>query len=357
MAVLSILKVNENLAYIISDEEYITQRGNRRSYHSNNIHSILNRDMENKLNMAFIVGFVGFSDFGMEFTLRLKSMISDLAVQDSGPFPKDIIELSYHAGRVLSEMTKQKINRRLEYLYGFNTDDINRTYFEDKDVRIEIKQTEIINKALEIINKRESSSVIREINGIEFVFAGYDRDGIKIFTLGPQNFILSPVNSMFTSIGAGSDVSNLVFAEFAGNVPLKRRREGIDPYEGLLEIFRSINQSSMHNHQVGGYCHLCIIDKNSDSPVRTFSDHRPKTGSDIVKSFMGGWITKETALGLLKGLFFENVTDEDAEKELFRKTHDKKGLDLFLRGYKYMEEFHKVKRHTDQGPCRAGEDK
>lgn len=341
MAVLNVLKINEEMTYIISDEEYLTARGLRRTYHSNNIHSIMDNDLAEVTGMNFFIGFVGSSNFGMEFVERVKSKIAETVKNHGDELPHDTEQTAELAGRIMTSFTKEKVNSRLEYLYGFTIDDINRTYIIENDQKTEIRQSDIIRKALEIINKKEKSGIISEITGTDFVFIGYDREsGIQIYMINPENCVLNPMPSLFVSIGAGADVCNLIFAELLNRTPLQQRREGIDPVEGLVELFWSINQASLYNHQVGGYCHLCIVDKNSPDSgkkVRMFSDHIPKIGSDIVKAYKKGWLNKADTFSLMKGLFFEELSFEDAEKYMFKYTTDPKEMDLYLRGYKYFE--------------------
>ncbi len=341
MAVLNVLKINDELAYIISDEEYLTRRGLRRTYHSNNIHSILDKEISEASGMNLVIGFVGFSNFGMELVQKLKERLASLIDDDKGIFPRSVSEIADKGAGIITELTKEKVNSRLEYLYGFNMDDINRTFISDNMDKTEIKQSDIQKKALEIINKKEKGGVIDDINKIEFIFTGYDKnDGIQIYQIQPENCVLNPMPSLFASIGAGADVCNLIFAEFINKTPLQKRREGIDPIEGLMEIFWSVNQASLYNHQVGGYCHLCIIDRKnakSGNRIRMYSDHKPKVGSDIVKAYKKGWLEKEKTKELIRELFFGDLTFEQAEEQMFKHSSNKKEMDLFLRGYKYFE--------------------
>lgn len=343
MAVLNTLRINSKMAYIISDEEYITDRGFRRSYHSNNITSILDRDLSDKLGMSFVAGFVGSSNFGMEYIQKFKGILSKMEKENRDNFPVNVLDLANMASDILTKLTKEKINSRLKYLYDFTMDDINRTYYLKNDKKIPIRQSEIIKKSLDIIKKNENSGAVKGLKEIDFVFIGYDREAdISLYQISPDHCVLDQAPGFFHSIGAGADVSNLIYAEFAKKTPLEKRREGIDPIEGLMELFWTINQASQYNHKVGGYCHLCIIDKEAEAGknIRMFSDHKPKIGSDIVKAYKDNWIKKEIAVDLMEKLFFGDLSFEKAEGELFRNASDPKGLDLFLRGYKYIERTH-----------------
>jgi len=338
MAVLNTLKINENLAYMISDEEYLTVRGLRRTYHSNNIHSVLDEEISQTLGMGFIAGFVGFPNFGMECVHKIKNRIDTMVKSHAQGFPETASELAEMAAGIITENTREKINSRLKYLYGFTMDDVNRNYFTENRTKTEIKQEDIVKKALEIINKKEKSGIIDEINKIEFIFACYDGDSpIQFFEIQPSNCVINPMPSLFSSVGAGADVCNIIFAEFINKTPLQKRRDGIDPVEGLIEMFWAVDQASLYNHQVGGYCHLCIIEKKGKEGFRMFSDHKPKVGSDIVKAYKKGWLDADRTRELIDGLFFKEMPFEEAEEKLFRYASDKKQLDLFLRGYKYFD--------------------
>jgi len=338
MAVVNALKINDTLGYVISDEEYWSARGLRRTYHSDNLHLLLDPGLADIIGMNVVLGFVGSPTFGMELVEVIKQELAHREKEKKGEFPKQVQDIAHLANRLCAKLVKEKVNQRLAYMFGFDLDELNQGFFKSKDKQYTIKQSDVLKHALQIINRKDAQSSIKDIIKTEILFMGYDgTDGMNIFSIAPEEGVLIPAASIFESIGIGADVSNLIFAGYLNKIPLSRRREGIDPIEGLLQTFWSVNEAGTYNHQVGGYCHLGIIDKSRKKPeqrVRMFAGHKAKLGSDAVKAFKMDLLDHASTCKILQGLFFEDMEFAAGEDMLFKKCRNSKQLDYMLRGYK-----------------------
>ena len=160
MGMVAFLKFNQLCGGMVSDEEFWSLRFRRRLY-SDNMHSLLDGDIANALNMEVVYGGVGYPSFHHEIILKTRERVRELVQKRSGKQKKGqsvttVADVARLAIESMQQVLRRRINLRMKFYYGFSTDDLNRGYFEENSQRYEINQEGVRKKAREMAERSSS---------------------------------------------------------------------------------------------------------------------------------------------------------------------------------------------------------
>ncbi|MHC5036707.1 MAG: hypothetical protein ACYTHM_05280, partial [Planctomycetota bacterium] len=234
-----------------------------------------------------------------------------------------------------------RVNEKLRFLYGFETDDLIRGKFEVEGQSFEIRQGAVKKHAMSIMDGSNKAQIIKDVHKNKGILLGWDaHDGALHYHLNAENFVLSMVSGRFEAVGAGRYASGISFADFLGNQTLRRRREGHDRVEGAFQLILSGIMASRFFHEVGGNLHMTVIDgrgKSHGERMRFIDEERMRLAVEAVQSARMDFVGKAAALEVVEGMIFNDLSVEKGERMLFKAAAKPKGLELFLRGYKAFE--------------------
>jgi len=378
MAIVNALRFDEYSGAIISDEESWRLR-RRRTFFCDNIHSLVTPEISDALHIEAVYGGIGTPAIHYETVTKTQQKLMDLFRRRNEPEikkqlaplerttnrNKDIsCSLKHNAElsnglrspenlpllyRTTSDISKialenlqktirRRVDDRLRFLYGFTSEDLNRGYFELQGEKIDIKQENVKNKALEIATLKDKSEMARFEVENHACLIGYDkRHGFTAYCLKGEISVSSFISGGFESLGTGKYAGGQAFAEFLNKKFLAERTKGFNHVEGMIELIYSAIQCALYFSQVGGYFSIVYIDgrgKDHQSRYKEIFHHRAKLATEIVHSYKTGYLPRNITYQLINDLIFEDANEDKIESRFFKAVKDRKKLEYFLRAYK-----------------------
>jgi len=339
MAIINALRFDDASVGIIADEEYWFL-GRRKSYFQDSLQHLVTKEISEKTGIVAVYGGTGTPAFHWDVIKRSQEKI----VQEFNKHAEKISTV-YDIGRivlgVLQDVKRERINQKLHFMYGFDTDDLNRGYFEVDGKRYDIKQKRIKDKALAMVMGKEKNHLTKPILSNKAVIAGYDaKDKISMYYFNSENSVMSFTSGGYETIGPGKYAYGLSFAEFFLGMPLHTRRKGFDRIDGMIQLINSAIMAADYYNEVGGLFNIIFIDgekKSYKEKVIEVFDNRGKVASEVVRALRWQMINKQDARALIQQLIFKQGDWQSIEAMLYDKSSNSLKLDLLLRGYKEME--------------------
>jgi hypothetical protein len=352
MAIVNALRFDEYSGAIISDEESWRLR-RRRTLFCDNVHSLVTPEISDAFHIEAVYGGIGTSAIHYETVTKTQQKLLDLFRRRNEP---EIKKQLYHTTNDISKITlenlqktiRRRVDDRLRFLYGFTSEDLNRGYFESQGEKIDIKQENVKNKALEISTLKDKSEIAKFEIENHACLIGYDKKhGFTAYCLKGEISVSSFVSGGFESLGTGKYGGGQAFAEFLNKKFLAERTKGFNRVEGMIELIYSAIQGALYFSQVGGYFAIVYIDgrgKDHASRYKEIIHHRAKLASEIVHSYKAGYLPRNITYQLINDLVYEDANEDKIEARFFKAVSAKGGsasggknrktLEYFLRAYK-----------------------
>ena len=318
----------------------------RKMMSSDKIQKIVPSKIRDNVKFEAVYGGTGTTAIGDEIRrgikIRLsenfnKSLIRSKESAESFVSMNDLFQIAYE------EMMKVKhrhIDDIVSGYFNFSTADYMQGYYKDfKDEKIEISQKDLKEKIFDLINWKNAD----EVDSIFLnaaIIAGFDSSGeFRICKLSMKTeMLLQIADSVFETVGSGSDSAQLIFSDYAGNKTLDERRNHIDRVEGMIQLLRATNAAAKYNMGVGGYFNIVLFDSSEDDPAkRLFEifDSKAKLASEVVFAYYNKFIDYETTYELIDELIFKRQKPfEEMNARFINASTDKIKMLRFLRGYK-----------------------
>ncbi|MFC1849184.1 hypothetical protein ACFL27_03145 [candidate division CSSED10-310 bacterium] len=340
MSIVNALRLSRNSGAIISDEE-TWLFGRRRLFISDSIASLLSAEMAEKLQMEVIFAGIGNISLTCEVIKNVKydlQIAFDTCEHISEFKFNSINKIATLCNHKFQEAIKRRINNILQFRYGFDLTSFHRGYVEHQGQKIEIKQKNVLDDCLAIIEPSQVGPFLQPIYENEALIAGWDQKNCyQIYEIDAQSQekFLSP--SAYCNLGRGADTGAIVLADLVNSRTLQQRRQGFDKIEGLIELIYSANVTSTFNNQVGGYFTIVLIDGEETDPSRRLieiTDHEARLTNDIVTALKAGLLQYDQGCELVRKIVEMKAPATEIEKQLFNSVQHPRHLDLLLRGYK-----------------------
>lgn len=318
----------------------------RKMMSSDKIQKIVPSKIRENVKFEAVYGGTGTTAIGDEIRrgikIRLKENFDKALIRSKGNSESfvsmtDLFQIAY------DEMMKVKhrhIDDIISGYFNFNTADYMQGFYKDaNDEKIEICQKDLKDKVFGLINWKDSD----EVDSIFLnaaIIAGFDSSGeFKICKLSMKTeMLLQIADSVFETVGSGSDSAQLIFSDYAGNKTLDERRNHIDRVEGMIQLLRATNAAAKYNMGVGGYFNIVLFDSSEDDPAkRLFEvfDSKAKLSSEIVFAYYNKFLDYETTYELIDELIFKRQKPfEEMNIRFLNASADKTKMLRFLRGYK-----------------------
>jgi len=337
MATVTMLRFNDHSGAIMSDEESWHLRM-RRTYFGDNIHLLLPESSADKNNVEVIYGGVGNPSFDNEVVQRCRSEFAATAKSDPGSAElKSIGQMASKVLKIRHRLIRRRIDDRLRFLYGFNSDELNQGSFSRDGVTYEIKQEDVRSSALKTATFKDNTPQVKKIYKNHAVVLGYDKeDGFTAYCLKGEDSVLSFVSGGYECLGSGKYASGMSFARYLNNKTLAQRREGFDRVEGIEEVITASLEAQKFA-RVGGVFSLVYL--NGKGATRSeriieLDSIGSRLACETVTLFRAGFLPRDDTYRFLDDLVFGAKEPERIEDDILKNVSDPKTVRLFLRGYK-----------------------
>jgi hypothetical protein len=342
MALVNLLRFDRDSCALVSDEEYWHSR-RRRLLYGDFVQSLLTEEISENLDLEVVYGASGVPSFAIEVVNRTRTELQKIySARKTLPEKKKMFRTVDDVAQILLRNLQFAFRRwadaKLKSLYGFDSDDLNRNFFEKDGEKIEIKQKSVKEAALKIAQTAKRGTPLDNFLEHQGLIVGWDKEkGIQAYYFNYEDFILYQSSTDIDCIGKGKDVSQVILANYLNRKHLNARRKGYDRAEGLIELILSGFEAQTHDHEVGGYFNIVYINGNGKNHKERFIEANQNTArvaNEIVIAYKSGLIKKVHAFSLIKDIIFERKDYLSVEEDLFAKTENPVNLDFILRGYK-----------------------
>jgi len=342
MAVICALRFDDYSGAIAGDEAYWFLR-RRDSFFTEFLHQVLDEGASEKLGMTVAYGGTGNPSFQYEIARRTKQKTKELLAklplpEGQRPNLNDVEEIGRILLGELHAVVHRRVDAALKLLYGFDTSDYTRGFFEANGARYDITQDSVKKLAKSWINSNDCAGGAKPIYENFGILIGYDkRFGFRGFHINGEKGVLATMSGGFDAIGPGKYASALEFAKFLNNKTLDQRRNGLDRIEGLAGLIAATQRAGEYYHEAGGNISVTIIDGRKPTHAeryREIHDDRARLAGELVTAWNWGQISKMVCYDLLDGLMFHAADIDGVEEQLFRRATDARKLEKILRGYK-----------------------
>lgn len=337
MAIVNVLKFNENAGAMIADEEYWVW-GRRRSFFTDHIYRISEGELGENLKMQLLYGGVGHPPFHNELTTHLQKRLNTFIVEGKADkIPTNTEQVGYLLLEAAQEAIQRRVNDHLQFLYGVTIDDVNRGFFKKDGKKYEINQASIKKELVNIVMQKGNNQFLKPLYKSRGVLMGIDQEfGFSAYYFNFDKSILAFNSGGFDAIGPGKYAAGITLGNYLNEINLHQRRENIDQIEGLFTLIHSAISAQAFK-EVGGYFIIEILsqkDNVSPATVKTIHGHQAKLATEIVTAQLLEQIEKTTAFSLLERLIFNEEEFDKIEDELFTKAKSGKILEWRLAGFK-----------------------
>lgn len=341
MAIVTSFRFTDNCGAICVDQEswHVWRRKN---WFTDHLYPLIDADQADAFGVELVYGGVGHPPYHLETAEKARKLIkAHLAQPDLDPADVTVEKLGKIVLEAFQEVHRRRVNDKLEYLYGFNMDELNSGQFTNCKGTFEINRDEVKSRALNIVQGKENTGYGPFTPPVEACLIGVDRQyGFSAFCLKEADGVLGFQSCWFESLGIGRQGAAMRFAKLLNNRTLESRRAGEGRDRGVFYLLDAISESMDHYGQDGGFMRMIIIDGDAEKRkdrVRDLCDNVARLCVEIVKAQRYGYIKEDQAVILLKELTAPGADIDTVERGLFQSANDMAELGKFLRRYKTAE--------------------
>lgn len=250
---------------------------------------------------------------------------------------KTLEELSSLVFDIILNMKHNHISQQMKSIYGFNSHDYIRGYYENNGRKIEVNDKKILEDCQKFMTWEGRTEDIRPVFLNAGILAGYEnKEGFRIFQFSLYRMHREPVEVAFAAGGSGSDMVTSCMTDYLSRKSLIEKRGNIEPLEGSIELIHSLNRACERNLGVGGYYNIILFDgrKDNSQRIREICDHRAKLASEIVFAYKEDFISETLVRELIEMLLFKEASFEEVHEIFLKGCNNRKNLLYRLRGYK-----------------------
>jgi len=342
MALVNLLKFNRDSCALVSDEEYWHNR-RRRILYGDFVQSLLTDEIAEDLNLEVAYGASGVPGFAIDVVNKTRAELASLyksrhLSKNKNKMYRCVNDVAGILLKNLQEAFRKRADAKLKGLYGFNTDDLIRGFFQKDGEKVEIKQKNVKDASLKIAQTSKRGTPLDNFLEHQGLIVGWDGEkGIQAYYFNYEDFILYQSATDIDCIGKGKDISQVILANYINRKHLKARREGYDRVEGIIELIFSAHEAQVHTHEVGGCFNLVYINGKGKTHKERYIEingNAARVSNEIVIAYKNRQIDKEDAFILTDELIFQGKDHELIEEKMFSRCKNPTALDFILRGYK-----------------------
>jgi hypothetical protein len=255
--------------------------------------------------------------------------VKENVIENSEDFIKSLQEESH-------EYRKKIIQNSIKLKYRLSEEDFQTGFFTKYNEK-ENKENDFPLSA-NMISKYfyDLESKVDEDVSCMFSAISICEEGIQMWCVEANSPIYEQIKEPYLSIGSGSDISDLVLADFIEKKK-RNKRHAITAPEGLEYLIKATKRSEKRNNGVGGTPQIGIIHKGY---VYLPPEELCKLATEIVSAKDEELLKKTYDIqGNIEELMFNVEKEpeqifEEVEKEFIKGAKNKTELSRYLRGYK-----------------------
>lgn len=340
MAIVTSFRFTPNSGAICVDQEswHIWRRKN---WFTDHLYILLDADLSDRFGVELVYGGVGHPPFHLETAEIARKMLREhLNQADIDPGDITVEYLGKIVLNAFHAVHHRRVNDKLNYLYGFDLDDLSAGEFSNEKGSFPIARDEIRKRALNIVQGSETTGYGPFTPPVEACLIGVDRQyGFSAFCLKEKDGVLGFQSCWFEALGQGRQGAAIRFAKLLNQRTLANRRRGEGRDDGPFHLLDAVSESMDHYGQDGGFVRMMIID--GDAPdrslrIRDLRDDAARLCVEIVRAVRNNLLDKETAVSLIRDLTVNSDIDT-VETRFFNAVPDPAQLGKLLRRYKIQE--------------------
>ena len=342
MAIVTSFRFTENSGAICIDQEswHVWRRKN---WFTDHLYSLVDEEQALKYGVELVYGGVGHPPYHLEVAEKARKLITKyLANPELDPADVTVEKLGKVVLQAFQDVHRRRVNDKLEYLYGFNMDELNSGQFTNCKGTFAINNDDVKARAIKIVKGDEKTGYGPFTPPVESCLIGVDRHyGFSAFCLKEADGVLGFQSCWFEALGQGRQGAAIRFAKLLNNRKLENRRDGGGRNEGVFYLLDAISEAMDHYGQDGGFMRMMIIDGDADDRANRLIDLRDDAARlcvEIVKAQRHDFITRDQAIQLMTGLTVQEPDVMKVEKDFFNAATDPAMLGKLLRKYKLDEE-------------------
>jgi len=314
----------------------------RKNWFNDHLYDLLPSETTDLHHIELIYGGTGHPPYHREVTGKARILLQKhINEKKSETHEFTVPELAEVVLSVFQSVHRRRVNDKLKYLFGFNTDEFNAMEFQKNGEKRAIKQSCVKDRALSIVQGQAGMGYSPFGPPVEACLIGVDKKyGFSAFVLKEEDGVLSFQSCWFESIGQGRHGAAIRFADRLNDRFLNTRRQGEGNPEGLFVLLESIKESMDHFGQNGGSIRCMLIDSNGETKEQRLLDIRDdiaRLAFEIVHTSQNNLVSREKAVSMVWDLVNGKTTLEKCERTLFSNSEDSNRLGKLLRGYKIGE--------------------
>jgi len=285
MALVNFLKFSSDKGAIIADEEFWNVYFRKRM-HGDNLHALLDPEIVENWGIQVVYGAVGYPSIHQEVVTETREIIRARFRDNKSSALKRVKDVARIAFEAMQSAIRRRIDQKMNFYYGFNTNDLNNGSFQSDGQQIPIEMDVVKSAARKLAGRDTKDPLLKSVLDSKAAVFGYDSDGITGYYLAGENSILGYVHEGFEAIGSGKYVSGLVFGQDFKTKTLKMRQSGYEPAEGLLELIESAFLASEHFKEVGGNLNMVMLDRTAATVDKTYCeifDDQARLATDLLQ--------------------------------------------------------------------------
>lgn len=341
MAIVTSFRFTENCGAICVDQEswHVWRRKN---WFTDHLYSLIEPDQAERFGVELVYGGVGHPPYHLETAEQARKMLREyLSRKDLDPAEVTVEKLGHVVLKAFQTVHKRRVDDKMEYLFGFNADELNAGEYTNCQGTFAINREEVKSRALKIVHGEEKTGYGPLTPPVEACLIGVDRHyGFSAFCLKEKDGVLGFQSCWFESLGQGRQGPGIRFAKLLNERFLDSRRTGEGRDKGVFYLMDAISEAMDHYGQDGGFVRMMIIDGDAASAVDRLRDVRDDAARlcvEIVKAQRHGLIDRDTAVELMTGLTRPDPDIEGIEMRFFQSAEDPMLLGKLLRRYKIEE--------------------
>ncbi|HPQ39997.1 MAG TPA: hypothetical protein PLV45_06445 [bacterium] len=341
MAIVTSFRFTKNCGAICVDQEswHVWRRKN---WFTDHLYSLIDPDQATRFGVELVYGGVGHPPYHLEVAEKARKLLREhLSRKDLDPAAVTAEKLGHVVLKAFQQVHRRRVDDKMEYLFGFNSDELNAGTFTNCQGTFPIQREEVKSRALKIVHGEEDTGYGPLTPPVEACLIGIDRHyGFSAFCLKEKDGVLGFQSCWFESLGQGRQGPAIRFAKLLNQRFLDSRRQGIGRDRGVFYLLDAISEAMDHYGQDGGFVRMMIIDGDAESAtdrLRDIRDNAARLCVEIVKAQRNELLDRETAVDLMTDLTRPEPDIDAVESRFFKAVDDPMRLGKLLRRYKIEE--------------------
>jgi len=345
MTSINAIRINNDTGILLCDEASYWNEEWMIIYTPDKIQSVMNSDLLERHRTALFIGMAGSSLMGEHVMDGMTQLINSYEekLNRAPAMANKLLSLKHLAQQAFSIATSVKatfLNDFFVSQFGFSIPELITGSYERSGKKIDIKDEDIQKEALKYLTFEGQPADVSHIFKNTLLLAGYSpSEGFRMYFMSTSTPVCEEVAELYVTGGSGTDTTDLVYSQYAAQVPVSCRREGVDIIDATITAFSGLGAAFRLTAGVAPYPNFIVVDGSSPKIFRKVFDCRSQLVSEAVAAFKAGLLTRKAVREIVQEMLFKDSPFPKGQEMLFKKARNRRELDLFLRGFYFGNKY------------------